>query len=101
MNPNRRCVLVYLAPEEGAALVRCLGGLLPCAAFVVYEQIGPGDAFGRQMVLNLEVGMPAFRIPPCTKVSPCSKAVERCTHELHALSPSVRNADLLRCLPPC
>lgn len=47
---------MYLEPGEGAALVRCLGARLRCAACVVYEQIGPGDAFGRQMVLNLEVG---------------------------------------------
>lgn len=39
-----------------------MGGQLPCAAFVVYEQIGPGDAFGRQMVLNLEVRRPAFQV---------------------------------------
>ena len=48
-------MLVYLAPEEGAALVRCLGRLLRCAAFVVYEQIRPHDPFGQQMVLNLQV----------------------------------------------
>lgn len=47
-------MLVYLAPEEGAALVRCLGRLLRCAAFVVYEQIRPHDPFGQQMVLNLQ-----------------------------------------------
>ena len=45
---------MYLAPEEGAALVRCLGRLLRCAAFVVYEQIRPNDPFGQQMVLNLQ-----------------------------------------------
>lgn len=45
---------MYLAPEEGAALVRCLGRLLRCAAFVVYEQIRPHDPFGQQMVLNLQ-----------------------------------------------
>ncbi len=49
-----RCVLVYLAPEASEALVRRLGALLPCAACVVYEQIRPDDAFGRQMVINLE-----------------------------------------------
>jgi len=45
---------VYLAPEASEALVRRLGALLPCAACVVYEQIRPDDAFGRQMVINLE-----------------------------------------------
>ena len=45
---------MYLAPEEGAALVRCLGRLLRCAVFVVYEQIRPYDPFGQQMVLNLQ-----------------------------------------------
>ncbi|KAK9824836.1 hypothetical protein WJX81_004800 [Elliptochloris bilobata] len=58
------CVLVYLAPEEGAALVRCLGALLRCAAFVLYEQIRPDDAFGQQMVRNLESrGCPLRGLP--------------------------------------
>eukprot|EP00891_Asterochloris_glomerata_P002981 jgi/Astpho2/2981/fgenesh1_pm.00051_%23_4_t len=48
------CVLVYMEPAESAALVRCLGGLLSTAVFVLYEQIRPDDAFGRQMLMNLE-----------------------------------------------
>lgn len=32
------CVLVYMEPAESAALVRCLGGLLSTAVFVLYEQ---------------------------------------------------------------
>lgn len=48
------CVFVYIDPPPVAALVAFLGSLLPTAAVVVYEQINPDDAFGRQMVSNLE-----------------------------------------------
>lgn len=48
------CVLVYMEPAASTALVQFLGSLLPTAAFAVYEQINPDDAFGRQMVSNLE-----------------------------------------------
>ncbi|KAK9815129.1 hypothetical protein WJX73_008299 [Symbiochloris irregularis] len=48
------CVLVYMQPAESAALVRQLGSLLTTAACLVYEQIRPDDAFGKQMLLNLE-----------------------------------------------
>lgn len=47
------CVLVYMEPGESSALVRWLASHLPTAALAVYEQIRPGDAFGRQMMLNL------------------------------------------------
>ncbi|CAL5221350.1 g3526 [Coccomyxa viridis] len=48
------CVLVYMEPEDSASVVRWLGHWLPTAAFVVYEQIKPNDAFGKQMISNLE-----------------------------------------------
>ncbi|EIE22490.1 leucine carboxyl methyltransferase family protein [Coccomyxa subellipsoidea C-169] len=48
------CVLVYMEAEESSAVVRWLGSFLSTAACVVYEQIKPGDAFGRQMLMNLE-----------------------------------------------
>lgn len=50
------CVLVYMQPAESVRLVRHLGSLLTTAAFLVYEQLRPDDAFGQQMLLNLEVG---------------------------------------------
>lgn len=48
------CVLVYMEPDASKAVVQWLGERLTCAACVVYEQIKPDDAFGRQMLLNLE-----------------------------------------------
>ncbi|KAL4857786.1 Leucine carboxyl methyltransferase 1 [Chlorella vulgaris] len=48
------CVLVYLQPQHSQQLVRWLAEHLQCAAMAVYEQIQPDDAFGRQMLLNLE-----------------------------------------------
>ena len=49
------CVLVYMEPQDSAHLLRSLGSWLPTAACLVYEQIRPDDAFGRQMLMNLEV----------------------------------------------
>lgn len=34
------CVLVYMEPEDSAALVRWLGSYLPAAVFLTYEQVG-------------------------------------------------------------
>ncbi|PSC73349.1 tRNA wybutosine-synthesizing 4 [Micractinium conductrix] len=48
------CVLVYLQPGQSRDVVRWLGERLRSAAMVVYEQIQPHDAFGQQMLLNLE-----------------------------------------------
>lgn len=48
------CVLVYMEPQHSAELLRSLGRLLPTAACVVYEQIRPHDAFGQQMLRNLQ-----------------------------------------------
>lgn len=49
------CVLVYMEPAHSAALVRWFGERCPRAVGVVYEQIHPDDAFGKQMVRNLQV----------------------------------------------
>jgi len=49
------CVLVYLPPKESAAIVGWVASAFEAAAMVIYEQIGPDDAFGRQMLQNLEV----------------------------------------------
>eukprot|EP00899_Mesostigma_viride_P024360 jgi/Mesvir1/5108/Mv15268-RA.1 len=48
------CVLVYLKPEAGEALVRWGASRLRTAVFVLYEQILPDDSFGQQMLRNLE-----------------------------------------------
>ncbi|EFN56319.1 hypothetical protein CHLNCDRAFT_22266 [Chlorella variabilis] len=48
------CVLVYLQPQHSREVVRWLAEHLECAAMVVYEQIQPHDAFGQQMLINLE-----------------------------------------------
>lgn len=40
------CVLVYMEPDEGAALVRFLGETLDDAAMVVYDMVNANDAFG-------------------------------------------------------
>ncbi|GMH42170.1 hypothetical protein BSKO_10089 [Bryopsis sp. KO-2023] len=48
------CVLVYMEPEDSASVINWLGKRLQTAACVVYEQIKPDDAFGQQMVRNLE-----------------------------------------------
>lgn len=48
------CVLVYLDAAEAAAVVAALGRMLPNAVCIVYEQIKPDDAFGQQMLRNLQ-----------------------------------------------
>ncbi|KAF5831853.1 S-adenosyl-L-methionine-dependent methyltransferase [Dunaliella salina] len=48
------CVLVYMEPSDSSNLVRMLGQTFSNAAIVVYEQVRPHDAFGRQMRSNLE-----------------------------------------------
>ncbi|KAL0034420.1 hypothetical protein WJX79_001255 [Trebouxia sp. C0005] len=58
------CVLVYMEPHESAALLKHLGQQLPSAVCVVYEQIHPEDAFGQQMMRNLESrGCPLKGLP--------------------------------------
>ncbi|KAK9830157.1 hypothetical protein WJX72_010045 [[Myrmecia] bisecta] len=48
------CVLVYMRSQDSDALVHWLGRRLPTAVFVLYEQIKPDDAFGQQMLMNIE-----------------------------------------------
>lgn len=58
------CVLVYMEPHESAALLKHMGQQLPSAVCVVYEQIHPEDAFGQQMLRNLESrGCPLKGLP--------------------------------------
>lgn len=49
------CVLVYLPPEASQRLVQwCADTCHDAVGFVLYEQIKPDDAFGKQMLINLE-----------------------------------------------
>uniref|UniRef100_A0A7S1SVC4 Leucine carboxyl methyltransferase 1 homolog n=1 Tax=Tetraselmis chuii TaxID=63592 RepID=A0A7S1SVC4_9CHLO len=48
------CVLVYMEPKYSQELVNWAGRTIPTAVFTVYEQIHPEDAFGQQMLINLE-----------------------------------------------
>ncbi|KXZ50455.1 hypothetical protein GPECTOR_16g629 [Gonium pectorale] len=58
------CVLVYMEPQHSTAVARWAAGAFPNAAMVIYEQIRPDDAFGRQMVSNLEMrGCPLKGLP--------------------------------------
>ena len=46
-------VLVYLDAAAGDRVVAWAGSAFRCALFVTFEQIGPGDAFGRVMLANI------------------------------------------------
>ncbi|KAJ9188536.1 hypothetical protein P3X46_003887 [Hevea brasiliensis] len=48
------CVLIYLDPDSTCALVGWAAKKFSTAAFFLYEQILPEDAFGQQMIKNLE-----------------------------------------------
>ncbi|EPS72573.1 hypothetical protein M569_02182, partial [Genlisea aurea] len=48
------CVLIYLNPEYSRSVVRWCSGKFTTAVFFLYEQIHPDDAFGQQMIRNLE-----------------------------------------------
>ena len=49
------CVLVYWKPTDSDALLRFLAHeFCQHAALLVYEQVCPGDAYGEQMINNLE-----------------------------------------------
>ncbi|KAK6142960.1 hypothetical protein DH2020_023308 [Rehmannia glutinosa] len=48
------CVLIYLDPESSRAIVGWASRTFPTAIFFLYEQIHPDDAFGQQMIRNLE-----------------------------------------------
>ncbi|KAG2486048.1 hypothetical protein HYH03_015255 [Edaphochlamys debaryana] len=58
------CVLVYMEPAHSQAVLAWAGGALSNAVVAIYEQIRPDDAFGRQMVSNLEMrGCPLRGLP--------------------------------------
>lgn len=48
------CVLIYLDPESSRAIVGWAAKTFSTAVFFLYEQIHPDDAFGEQMIRNLE-----------------------------------------------
>ncbi|KAL6557292.1 Leucine carboxyl methyltransferase 1 [Orobanche minor] len=48
------CVLIYLDPESSRAIVEWASRTFSTAIFFLYEQIRPDDAFGQQMIRNLE-----------------------------------------------
>ncbi|KAG0593942.1 hypothetical protein M758_UG033700 [Ceratodon purpureus] len=48
------CVLIYMDPAASRKVVKWCADKFESAAFVIYEQIHPDDAFGQQMLKNLE-----------------------------------------------
>ncbi|KAM5554677.1 leucine carboxyl methyltransferase 1 [Rosa sericea] len=48
------CVLIYIDPESSRAIVGWASKTFSTAIFFLYEQIHPDDAFGQQMIRNLE-----------------------------------------------
>ncbi|OIW17615.1 hypothetical protein TanjilG_28965 [Lupinus angustifolius] len=48
------CVLIYLDPNSTRAVVSWANQTFTTAVFFLYEQINPDDAFGQQMIRNLE-----------------------------------------------
>ncbi|KAL5150590.1 Leucine carboxyl methyltransferase 1 [Glycine soja] len=48
------CVLIYLDPDSSRAVVGWASQAFSTAIFFLYEQILPDDAFGQQMIRNLE-----------------------------------------------
>ncbi|KAM7275513.1 hypothetical protein ACFE04_017379 [Oxalis oulophora] len=48
------CVLIYLDPDSSRAIVGWAAKKFSTAVFFLYEQIHPDDAFGQQMIINLE-----------------------------------------------
>nr|XP_043628074.1 leucine carboxyl methyltransferase 1 homolog [Erigeron canadensis] len=48
------CVLIYLDPESSRAIVEWASRTFSTSIFFLYEQILPYDAFGQQMIRNLE-----------------------------------------------
>ncbi|KAJ6851557.1 tRNA wybutosine-synthesizing protein 4 [Iris pallida] len=48
------CVLIYLDPDSTRAIVGWASRTFSTAVFFLYEQIHPDDAFGEQMMINLE-----------------------------------------------
>nr|XP_043627642.1 leucine carboxyl methyltransferase 1 homolog isoform X2 [Erigeron canadensis] len=50
----RECVLMYLDPESSRAIVEWASKTFSTSIFFLYEQILPYDAFGQQMMRNME-----------------------------------------------
>ncbi|XP_010523102.1 PREDICTED: tRNA wybutosine-synthesizing protein 4 isoform X1 [Tarenaya hassleriana] len=48
------CVLIYLEPDSSCAIVNWASKTFSTSVFFLYEQIHPDDAFGQQMIRNLE-----------------------------------------------
>ncbi|PPS14837.1 hypothetical protein GOBAR_AA05742 [Gossypium barbadense] len=48
------CVLIYLNPDSSRSIVGWASKTFSTAIFFLYEQIHPDDAFGQQMIRNLE-----------------------------------------------
>ncbi|XP_020263486.1 tRNA wybutosine-synthesizing protein 4 [Asparagus officinalis] len=48
------CVLIYLDPDSTRTVVGWASKTFPTSVFFLYEQIHPYDAFGEQMMRNLE-----------------------------------------------
>ncbi|KAG0456932.1 hypothetical protein HPP92_022089, partial [Vanilla planifolia] len=48
------CVLIYLDPDSTRSVVGWASKTFSVSVFFVYEQIHPDDAFGEQMMKNLE-----------------------------------------------
>uniref|UniRef100_A0A0D6R1K3 Leucine carboxyl methyltransferase 1 homolog n=1 Tax=Araucaria cunninghamii TaxID=56994 RepID=A0A0D6R1K3_ARACU len=48
------CVLIYLEPHVSRTLVKWTAEKFSSSVFIIYEQIHPEDAFGQQMIKNLE-----------------------------------------------
>ncbi|GLC52824.1 hypothetical protein PLESTB_000672500 [Pleodorina starrii] len=58
------CVLVYMEPQHSNAVAAWAAKTFRNALMAIYEQIRPDDAFGRQMVSNLEMrGCPLKGLP--------------------------------------
>ena len=49
------CVMIYMKPEYSQAIVNWIKNTLSTAFFCLYEQIRPNDAFGKEMIFNLQV----------------------------------------------
>eukprot|EP00658_Telonema_sp_P-2_P044393 TRINITY_DN32265_c0_g1_i2.p1 TRINITY_DN32265_c0_g1~~TRINITY_DN32265_c0_g1_i2.p1 ORF type:complete len:257 (+),score=79.50 TRINITY_DN32265_c0_g1_i2:112-882(+) len=49
------CVLVYLDPQEAAAVLQWVADSFDSAGLGLYEQVNPGTRFGNMMVKNLEM----------------------------------------------